>query len=71
MKDSADGVNCVFTWVAMAIYTAIWKRGTSGLMWMVLGIGQIATHCGSEKKPMHSVHFVGSILKTKFFSTIA
>jgi hypothetical protein len=34
-------------------------------------MGQIATHCGSAKKPMHSVHFIGSMLKRKFFSTIA
>jgi hypothetical protein len=37
----------------------------------VFGIGQIAAHCGSSKNPMHSVHFVESMKKAKFFSKIA
>jgi hypothetical protein len=40
-------------------------------MMHVFGIGQIAAHCGSSKKPMHSVHFAGSMKKAKFFSKIA
>jgi hypothetical protein len=57
--------------VVIVIYTAVWNRGTSGFRLIVFGMGQIATHCGSAKKPMHSVHFVESMLKRKFFSMIA
>jgi glycerol-3-phosphate O-acyltransferase len=68
---SAAGVNSMDTCSASLIYTAAANRGTSGLMMHVLGIGQIAAHCGSSKKPMHSVHFVESMKKAKSFSTIA
>jgi hypothetical protein len=37
----------------------------------VLGIGQIAAHCGSAKNPMHSVHFSASTENAKSFSAIA
>jgi threonine/homoserine/homoserine lactone efflux protein len=40
-------------------------------MMQVFGIGQIAAHCGSLKKPMHSVHFAGSIANAKLCSEIA
>jgi hypothetical protein len=71
MNFSAVGVNSMDTCSISFIYTAAANRGTSGLMMHVFGIGQIAAHCGSSKKPMHSVHFAGSMKKTKFFSKIA
>jgi hypothetical protein len=37
----------------------------------VLSTGQTATHCGSSKKPMHSVHFAGSITNVLPCSEIA
>jgi hypothetical protein len=37
----------------------------------VLSTGQTAMHCGVSKWPMHSVHFLGLITKTPFFSEIA
>jgi hypothetical protein len=40
-------------------------------MMQVFGIGQMAAHWASSKKPMHSVHFAGSTKKEKFFSKIA
>jgi hypothetical protein len=56
---------------ACVIYTATANRGTSGLTMQVFGIGQIAAHCGSLKKPMHSVHFAGSIANALLCSEIA
>jgi hypothetical protein len=40
-------------------------------MTQVLGIGHAATHWGASKKPMHSVHFSGSMASSKFLSEIA
>src|ERR1019366_9478619 len=37
----------------------------------VLGIGHAATHCGASKKPMHSVHFSGSMANSKLLSEMA
>jgi hypothetical protein len=71
MNFSAAGLNSMDICFVSLIYTAAANLGTSGLMMHVLGIGQIAAHCGSSKKPMHSVHFAGSIKKAKFFSKIA
>jgi hypothetical protein len=71
MNFSAVGVNSIEICSVSFIYTAVANRGTSGLMMHVFGIGQIAAHCGSSKKPMHSVHFAGSMKKAKFFSKIA
>jgi hypothetical protein len=71
MNFSAVGVNSIEICSVSFIYTAAANRGTSGLMMHVFGIGQIAAHCGSSKKPMHSVHFSGSMKKAKFFSKIA
>jgi hypothetical protein len=55
----------------LVIYTAAAYRGKSGLTMQVFGIGQIAAHWGSSKKPTHSVHLDGSTKKAKFFSKIA
>jgi hypothetical protein len=71
MNFSAAGVNSMAIWPVSFIYTAAATRVTYGLMMHVFGIGQIAAHCGSSKKPMHSVHFAGSMKKAKFFSKIA
>jgi hypothetical protein len=71
MNFSAIGVKVVFVPAVSLIYTAAANRGTSGFMKHVLGIGQIATHCGSSKNPMHSVHFAGSIEKAELCSEIA
>jgi hypothetical protein len=68
---SAEGLNSIDIWFVSLIYTADANRGTSGLMMHVFGIGQIAAHCGSSKKPTHSVHCSGSMEKAKFFSKIA
>src|SRR5208282_4022970 len=37
----------------------------------VLGIGHAATHCGESKKPMHSVHFSGSMANSKLLFEMA
>jgi hypothetical protein len=71
MNFSAAGLNSIDICSVSLIYTAAANRGTAGLMMHVFGIGQIAAHCGSSKKPMHSVHFAGSMKKAKFFSKIA
>jgi hypothetical protein len=71
MNFSAAGLNSIDIWFFLLIYTAAANRGTFGLMMHVFGIGQIAAHCGSSKKPMHSVHLAGSMKKSKFFSKIA
>jgi hypothetical protein len=71
MNLSAAGLKSMDICFVSLIYTAAANRGTSGLTMHVLGIGQIAAHCGSSKKPMHSVHFTESMKKAKFFSKIA
>jgi len=71
MNFSAAGVKAVFVLDASLIYTAAANRGISGFMKHVFGIGQIATHCGSSKNPMHSVHFAGSMEKAELCSEIA
>jgi hypothetical protein len=71
MNFSAAGLNSMDICFVSFIYTASANRGVSGLMMQVFGIGQIAAHCGSSKKPMHSVHLVESIKKAKSFSKIA
>jgi len=40
-------------------------------MMQVPSMGQTDTHCASSWKPMHSVHFAGSITKLAPFSEIA
>jgi hypothetical protein len=71
MNFSAAGISAIFICSISLIYTAAANRGTFGLMTQVFGIGQIAAHCASSKKPMHSVHFSGSTKNAKFFSKIA
>jgi hypothetical protein len=71
MNPSAAGVSKAFGFASASIYTAAANRGTSGLTTHVLGMGQIAAHCGSSKKPMHSVHFSALMKNAKFFSSIA
>jgi hypothetical protein len=71
MNFSAAGVSSIFKVSVSLIYTAAAYRGTSGLIMQVFGIGQIAAHCASSKKPMHSVHFSGSMKNAKFLSKIA
>jgi len=53
------------------LYTAAAYLGTSGLITQVFGIGHIATHCGSSKNPMHSVHLAGSMTKEELLSEMA
>jgi hypothetical protein len=53
MNFSAVGVNSMDICFVSLSYTAAANLGTSGLMMQVFGIGQIAAHCGSSKKPMH------------------
>jgi hypothetical protein len=48
-----------------------WYRGYTVSMMQVASIGQTATHCGSSKYPMHSVHFFGLMTKAKSFAEIA
>jgi hypothetical protein len=71
MNFSAAGVNSKVSGFGWTIYTAAANRGTSGLTMHVFGIGHIAAHCGSLKKPMHSVHFTGSIANAQLCSEIA
>jgi hypothetical protein len=65
---SAASVTLVFISAVFMLYTAVWNRGTLGLIMQVFGIGQMPAHWGSSKNPMHSVHFTGSIWKIKSFS---
>ena len=71
MNFSAADVNSMDICFVSLIYTAAANRGTAGLIMHVFGIGQAATHCGSSKKPMHSVHLAGSTWKPLSASKIA